>query len=107
MEGRVKVPARTRGTHSSAREMGPVSESEEDGATATLSITGYLTGKCRSYVGGSRQVLTCQGAEPKLGEPIHKTRPASPLLKNLPGGPKVSRGTRNLTKIIKIKSYIR
>ena len=41
--------------------MGPVSESEEDGATATLSITGYLTGKCRNYVGGSRQVLTCQG----------------------------------------------
>ena len=49
LEGRVKVPARTRGTHSSAREMGPVSKSEEDGANATLSITGYLTGKCRDY----------------------------------------------------------
>ena len=29
------------------------------------------------------------------------------LQKNLPGGPKVSRGTSNTTKIIKIKIYTR
>ena len=42
--GRVKVPTRTRGTHSSAREMGPASESEEDGANVTMSVAGHSTG---------------------------------------------------------------
>ena len=54
--GRVRVPTRTRGTHSSAREMGPVSESEEDGANATMSIAGHITGMTRLQA-CSRQVL--------------------------------------------------
>ena len=44
LEGRVKAPTRTRRTHFSAREMGPVPQREEDGATATVSIAGYYTG---------------------------------------------------------------
>ena len=43
--GRVRVSTKTRGTHSSAREMGPASQSEEDGANATMSVAGHSTGK--------------------------------------------------------------
>ena len=107
LEGRVKVPTRTRRTHFSAREMGPASESEEDGDNATLSIAGYFTGKCRDYGLGSRQVLTWRGGGTRKREQSHSPRLASPLPKNLPGVPKVSRGTRNTTKIIKIKIYTR
>ena len=51
--------------------MGPASQSEEDGANATLSITGYFTGKCRDYGLGSRQVLTWRGVGTREREPSH------------------------------------
>ena len=73
-------------------------------ANATLSIAGYFTGKCRDYGSGNRQVLTWRGGGTREREPSHSPRLASPLHKNLPEGPKVSRGTRNTTKIIKIKT---
>ena len=63
--------------------------------------------KCRDYTSCSRQVLTWRGGGTREREPSHSPRLVSPLHKNLPGGPKVSRGTRNTIKIIKIKIYTR
>ena len=48
-----------------------------------------------------------RGGGTQVREPSHSSRLASPLHKNLPGGPKVSRGMRNTIKIIKIKIYTR
>ena len=45
-----------------------------------------------------------RGGGTQVREPSHSSRLASPLHKNLSGGPKVRRGTRNTIKIIKIKT---
>ena len=89
--------------------MGPVPQREEDGATATVSIAGYFTGKCRDYTSCSRQVLAWRGGGTREREPSHSSRHASPMHKNQPGVPKVSKGTRNTNKNNKnkkIKIYI-
>ena len=77
------------------------------GQCHTVSIAGYYTGKCRDHMSCSIQVLTWRGGGTREREPSHSPRLASPLHKNLPRGPKVSRGTRNTIKIIKIKIYTR
>ena len=63
--------------------------------------------KCRDYKPCSRQDLTWRGGGTREREQSHSPRLASPLQKNLPGGPKVSRVTRNTIKTIKIKIYTR
>ena len=83
---------------------GPISQPGKWDQCHTVSIAGYYTGKCRDYKSCSRQVLAWRGGGTREREPSHSSRLASPLHKNLPGGPKVSRGTRNT---IKIKIYTR
>ena len=69
------------------------------GQCHTLSIAGCYTGKCRDYNPCSRQSPAMRGGGTQVREPSHSSRLASPLHKNLLGGPKVSRGTRNTIKI--------
>ena len=52
--GRVKAPTRTRGTHFSAREMGPVSKARKTGPRHFV-YRWILDRKCRDYGLGSRQ----------------------------------------------------
>ena len=63
--------------------------------------------ECRDHKRAVDKSWPWRGVGIRKREPGHSSRLASPPAEDQPGGPRVSRGTRNLTKIIKIKSYTR
>ena len=87
------------GTHNSARENGSSSlKRERQGQCHTVSIAGCYTGKCRDYKSCSRHSPGSARRGNPAGNRVTRHVTRHPCIKNPPGGPKVSRGTRHTNK---------
>ena len=87
------------GTHNSARENGSSSlKRGRQGQCHTVSIAGCYTGKCRDYKSCSRQNPGSARRGNPEGNRVTRHVTRHPCIKNPPGGPKASRGTRHTNK---------
>ena len=98
LEGRVKAPTRTKRSITQQEKMEQQPKARKTGPMPHCLSLEAIQASVETTILVVDRALAVRGGGTQVREPSHSSRHASPMHKNPPGGPKVSRGTRNTHK---------